>query len=309
MRTNIPRNRAADNDPAARVGRRGKAFTVEIPAFLAKPAAVRYIPAVGVDFKWDPRYRGEGISLGLSRGLVVLVDGGNVTQEGMGLGTAACRHRGYTYFCGDAIAHDGENGNLRACGRLDRRIMWRAGEWQSAWLTRLVETSANGYMSIPKLQLPLMAMSTLIRRTLRLNPRFVPAPPVAEALFAYAVREGHVDIDCTVRLLRRGSTKVFIMNELGADFFPKAIVRQRIIAPPTGWQRLARDPPIPALYDRHHGLRFSLSSIVVTPAAPHRLYWGREKTAEYCWAGFEIEVDVWRLHAQALSVRYVVSLA
>ena len=81
-----------------------------------------------------------------------------------------------------------------------------------------------------------------------------------------------------------------------------------MVDPPTGWQPLARDLPTPALYDGHHGLRFSLSSIAVTPEAPHKLFWGREKTADYCWAGFEIEVDVRHLHAGTLCVRYVVSL-
>jgi hypothetical protein len=270
--------------------------------------SVRYIPAMGVEFTLDPNNRGEGISLGLSRGLVVLVDGSNVTQEGMGLGTAACRHRGFTYFCGDASAHAGKNGSATARGRLDRRIMWRMGEWQPAWLTRLVELLANGYMSVPRLQLPLMTLSTLIRRTLRLRARFVPALPVAESRFIYSIRGGRVAVDGTIGLLRRGSTKVFIMNELGADFFPEALVKRRVVAPPTGWQPIAPDPPAPALYDRRHGLRFSISSVVVTPAAPHRLFWGREKTAEYCWAGFEIEVDVGRLQGTTLSVRYVVSL-
>ena len=269
----------------------------------------RYTSAVGVVFTWDPSYRGEGISIGLSRGLVVLVDGENVTQEGMGLGTAACRHRGFTYFCGNADANHEENGVVRARCRLDRRIMWKMGERQSVLLTRLVESAADSYMSIPRLQLPLMAVGTLIRRKLRLNPRFAPAPQVAETRIVYAVRGQQVDIECTVRLLRRGTTKVFIMNELGADFFPKGFVKRRMVAPPTGWQALALDPPIPALYDPHHELRFSLSSIIVTPAVPFALYWGREKTADYCWAGFEIEVDVRRFHSETLSVRYVVSLA
>jgi hypothetical protein len=268
-----------------------------------------YTSAVGIVFTWDPSYHGEGISLGLARGLTAWVDGQNVTQEGMGLGTAACRHRGFTFFCGNADANYEHVGVVRARCRLDRRIMWRMGKCQSVWLTRLVESAANSYMSIPRLQLPLMAVGTLIRRKLRLNPRFAPAPPVAETQIIYAVRGQQVGIDCTVRLLRRGTTKVFIMNELGADFFPKGIVKQRMVAPPTGWQPLALDPPVPALYDPHHGLRFSLSSIMVTPAVPFTLYWGREKIADYCWAGFEIEVDVRRFQSETLSVRYVVSLA
>jgi len=277
-------------------------------AILAIPVAVRYIPAVAVDFKWDPRFRGEGMSLGLCRGLTAWVDGENVTQEGMGLGAAACRHRRLTYFSANAIAHQGEDGVVRARYRLDRRIMWRMGEWQSPWLTRLVESTADGYMSVPKLQLPLMVAATMIRRKLRLNSRFVPASPVAETQFAYTVRGREVDIDCTVRLLGRGSTKVSIMSELGADFFTGAIAKGRMLAPPTGWQPLALDFPTPALYDRRHELKFSLASVIVTPAAPWRLYWGREKTADCCWAGFEIEVDVRRLPAETLSVRYVVSL-
>jgi hypothetical protein len=186
--------------------------------------------------------------------------------------------------------------------------MWRIGEVESAWLTRLVESAADGYMSVPRLQLPLMAMGTAIRKRLRLNPRFAPAPPVAETQFGYDIRGPQVDIDCTVRLLRGGSTKVFIMNELGADYFPRAIVKEQTAAPPTGWQPLARESPASALFDERHGLRFSMSSVEVEPAAPFRLYWGREKTADYCWAGFEIEVDVRRFRTGTLSVRYTVSL-
>jgi hypothetical protein len=269
---------------------------------------VRYISGVGVIFKWDPRFRGEGISLGLARGLTAWIDDQNVTQEGMGLGTAACRHRRFTYFSTNAAGHHEADGVHRARYFLDSRIMWQTGERQSVWLTRLLESAADGYMSAPRFQPPLMAAATLIRRSLRLKPRFVPAPPVAETLFDYAARERSIDIDCTVHLLRRGSTKVSFMNELGADFFTRAIVKSRVVAPPTGWQPLALDHPIPALYDQSHGLRFSLASIVVTPAAPFRLYWGREKTADYCWAGFEIEVDVRSLHKETFSVRYAVSL-
>jgi hypothetical protein len=141
-----------------------------------------------------------------------------------------------------------------------------------------------------------------------LNPRFEPAPPVADTEFVYAIRGQHVDIVCTVHLLRRASTKVSIMNELGADFFTRAIVKGRVVAPPTGWQPLPLDFPTPALYDQRHELRFSLTSIAVTPAAPFHLYWGREKATDYCWAGFEIETDVRRFRAQTLSVRYVVAL-
>jgi hypothetical protein len=263
---------------------------------------------MAVIFTSDPYYRGEGISLGLARGLTAWLDGQNVTQEGMGLGTAACKHRHFTYFSSSAAAQNNGDGLFRIRYSLDSRIMWQAGERQSVWLTRLLESAADSYMSVPKLQLPLMAMATLIRKKLRLTARFVPASPVAETTFDYAVRGQKVDIACTVERLNGRPAKIYIMNELGADFFCRSIVKRRVVIPPTGWQPLPFELPTPALYNPEHRVRFYITSLAAAPAVPVRLFWGREKVADYCWAGFEIELDLQHFHSDTLCVRYSVSV-
>jgi hypothetical protein len=133
-------------------------------------------------------------------------------------------------------------------------------------------------------------------------------PPVAFALFDYEVRGDMVDIACTVTGTAGALSKIFIMNELGADFFCRAIVGCVITDPPSGWQPLPRETPTPAFRDPAHGLSFSLASFQGPPGAPSRLYWGREKVPDYCWAGFEIELDMRCSTVRAVALRYSVAV-
>ena len=51
-----------------------------------------------IEFDLSTNYKGEGISEGLERGILVFFEGKNLVQEGMGLGTVALRSRNLTYF-------------------------------------------------------------------------------------------------------------------------------------------------------------------------------------------------------------------
>jgi hypothetical protein len=49
--------------------------------------------------------------------------------------------------------------------------------------------------------------------------------------------------------------------------------------------------PSPSLGNSESGLRFFIRSFTLPRGVPVRLFWGREKTAYLCWAGFDFELD------------------
>jgi hypothetical protein len=261
-----------------------------------------------VEYRAEPDYRGQGISLGLARGLTAWIDRQNLTQEGMGLGTIAARFRGLTYFCLGSSTEEHGQGRIGKEFHLDGRIQWRIGAWRPPWLSRILEKTADAYMGAPKLQSSLLAAATVIRKKLRFLAGFIPTPPIAESLFDYVVRGPEVEITARVLMRKRGFSKLFILNELGADYFSRAWSGRREISPPSGWTPLPQSLPTPELYDPDHGARFSIRSLRVQPALPFKIFWGRENVPEYCWAGFEFELDLRRARVEELTLTYTVSI-
>jgi hypothetical protein len=151
-----------------------------------------------------------------------------------------------------------------------------------------------------------LGLATLIRRGVHLTPGFSHTAPMAEARFTYTWENDRVEVACQLRLFQNGSSKVFIMNELGADFFRASWQEGQLAPPPSGWQALPLRLPTPSLYDAGRGLRFSLSALTVAEQVPVRLFWGRERNADCCWAGFELEFGAMAAAEAVLSFQYTV---
>jgi hypothetical protein len=259
---------------------------------------------MGIEFSADPSNRGWGLSLGLARGLTAWVDGQNLTQEGMGLGTVACKRDGFSCFCIDSSTRCLEEGHVRTCYSLDSRLDWQFGRRPSRLLTRFVEGAADAYMTTPRLQHATLALATFLRRKLRIKPRFTPIRPIASCVFDYAVHGAAVDIACTLTGSAGRLSRIYIMNELGANSFTHAISGRRMLPPPSGWQPLPRALPTPAFYDPEHRIRFSITALEIDPGVSARIFWGRENVPGYCWAGFEFELDPAGIPAAGLTLRY-----
>jgi len=93
-------------------------------------------------FLADDRYVGEGVSLGLARGLLGCYRGRNITQEGMGLGAVALRLGPFTYFAGTCETRTLAEGQFTKTFSLDRRLMWSLGKRSSVTLTRALAQAA-----------------------------------------------------------------------------------------------------------------------------------------------------------------------
>ena len=260
-------------------------------------------------FLADDRYVGEGVSLGLARGLLGCYRGRNITQEGMGLGTVALRLGPFTYFAGTCETRTLAEGQFTKTFSLDRRLMWSLGKRSSVTLTRLFESTADWYMRWPRLQHAVLEVTTLIRRTLGLKQCFQPVDAVASGSFSYQVQGRRLTVHGRVDSLLGCLGKVFIMNELGADFFPRGLKGGTQIPPPSGWQVLPATMPTPALYNDREGVGLLLGDCATAGNVPFRIFWGRERTADLCWAGFELELNCAPVPATTVACRYVLEFS
>jgi hypothetical protein len=96
-----------------------------------------------------------------------------------------------------------------------------------------------------------------------------PAPEtietVAEARFVYHLEGSAVQISCAVRSLRGSLPEVWLLNELGADFFNVSLQEDITRPPPPGWEALNGQFPTQALYDPSRDLWFRVGGVRTGP--------------------------------------------
>lgn len=257
-----------------------------------------------LDFRYDTDYTGYGLSEGLPRGLQVYWEGRNLTQEGMGVGTAALRQGGRTFF--SRQFRMAEEGMGYTCF-LDTELMIGSESFHSPWLSELWQRGVTVYRRFPGAQRGFLWLGNWVRRCFGIHNRFESAATKGNASFRYTRSGSELSVDCTIRVTE-GDGTVCIMNEIGAERFTVGWKNNREISGPPGWALLDRALPLPGLYSESEGLVFSIRDIQVSPEVPWRVYWGREMQSDLCWAGYTIEIDLEDGGPSFLQCRYAVHL-
>jgi len=254
----------------------------------------------------DDGYQGMGLSKGLARGLQVMVDGVDLTQEGMGLGTIAIRSRGNTYFArqGQATWIDGQQLHLDYLIDTVHVSSRRGQEAASPLLTRIRELGVVLYRRLPALQPVMLQAGVKARRGLGIESAFVPVAPLARAQFQFRFEPQRIEVGVHFNALAEEIDEIFIMNELGADFFDCGWQAGSLVKPPSGWEVLEDTERLPFLSSSSQQLRYSLAEITVNPDVPFQVCWGREQLADLCWAGFTIEIKPVVSPISGLTCRY-----
>lgn len=243
-------------------------------------------------FFHDKQYQGNGISEGLARGLQVMVDGVDLTQEGMGLGTIAIRSQGYTYFSRNSQTVWLDSQNMIQGYIIDTVQLSGLGETVSPLLTSIGELFTLLYRPLPSFfQKKMLWVGMHIQRMLGVKSHFTSISPRSKAQFHFKIESKQVKICCNFHAIDLPPRELFIMNELGADFFTAGWRAGRPTAPPPGWQILNQHN-LPFLYSPGKRLRFSLSNISVDQELPFKVFWGREQADSLCWAGFAIQINL-----------------
>jgi hypothetical protein len=257
----------------------------------------------------DDSYPGEGISVGIARGILVQYRGTNIVQEGLGIGNLALKKGLMTYFGSTCNTIQLSETQFRKTFFIDSVMMWQKNGKLSIFLTKLLDLLAQFYMVFPPLQNKLfLETGTLLRNLFKLNPQMIKTTPVAEAHFNYIIKADELVVECEIKSLARYLDKVFILNELGADYFRNGIKDEKVIPAPTGWRYLSSNPVSTAFYNPGCNLSFSIKNITVKDHFPYKVFWGREKTKDLSWAGFEFEFDFWNKKTESFGCRYTVKI-
>jgi hypothetical protein len=257
----------------------------------------------------DDTYKGFGHSAGLARGLQLLVDEENLTQEGMGIGTVALKVGGVTLFS-QKYRDDPTDGNKYVRTYSLDTALWIGIKGLPLFqLTRIREAMVGFYKEHPKFQGFQLAAGRKMRRLFQVKRVFRKTEPTGEARILYEIHKNEntneVQIAATISSFKEVNGKICLMNEMGADWFTEARKQDKTIGAPTAWEDLTYDKistgeadqtskkqeVYPSLYAPTYDLFFDIQDIVVSHKLPYKVYWGREKTKELCWAGFTIEIN------------------
>lgn len=261
-----------------------------------------------ISFITDDTFRGEGASDGLSRGLLAFFDSHNITQEGMGIGAIALRTDKFTYFSNTCKTEVIDSTKIAKTFLINKRLMKSFLGRPSEMLTWLYQKATNLYMALPLLQNILLSFSGRISNYTKTTTHFEDIEPAGEAEVVYLINKNIVSVNCNIMLSGRLPCKVYILNELGADFFHAGLVGKIVSPPPSGWQRLPKIMPTPSFYNAQHNVQFLVSNLISQHNVPIDIFWGREKTEHLCWAGFDFELDCSQIKSQTINCNYTVEL-
>lgn len=261
-----------------------------------------------LEFYSDHGYPGQGISRELARGLLVRHGGVNITQEGMGLGAPALVRRGITCFS-RSVSTDIKEDVILKSYTIDTCMIWGIWGMESRTLTSLLtelNTRCVSFQNI-RLQKAFFYAGYRLKTFFGLKHRFVPGTPMAIYEFRYFTGRDSVRVECTIHSLEGPLTKLYIMNELGADFFNCAMIKGKLTGPPSGWLQIKNDYASHILCSRFYHVGFSLLCVTTPDDVLLRVFWGREKNIERCWAGFDLEIDCKGTDKRMIQVHYTLS--
>ncbi len=256
----------------------------------------------------DDSYLGEGISLEIVRGILVKYKDTNIVQEGLGIGNLALKNGLMTYFASTCNTVQLSETQFRKTFLVDSVMLWRINGKLSIFITRVIDILTQCYMLIPGLQNKLLKTGTLFRNLFKLTPQIIKVAPLAEACFNYSVEEDELCVECEIKSLTGYLGKVFILNELGADYFQNGIKNKKIVPSPSGWNYIKSSPDSTAFYNPDYNLSFLLKEINVIDSIPYKVLWGREKTKDLSWAGFELEIDCRNKKIKSFGCEYTVKI-
>lgn len=256
----------------------------------------------------DDSYLGEGVSLGITRGILVKYKGKNITQEGLGLGNLALKNGLMTYFASTNKTVQINETRFIKTFLIDSILLWKINGKLSIFITKVIDVMAQFYMLFPSIQNKSLKMATYLRNLLKITPQIMRTEPIAEACFNYYIEDDELHVECNIKSLMGYFKKVFILNELGADYFQKGIKNGKTVSAPSGWNYIKSSPDSTSFYNTEYNLSFFIKKINVQDLIPYKFLWGREKTKDLSWVGFEFEFDCRNKKIKSIDCQYIIKI-
>jgi hypothetical protein len=252
-----------------------------------------------IEFDLLTNFKGEGISEGLERGVLVFFDGKNLVQEGMGLGTIALRTKNLTYFSKNSRIKRVSENEYTKVFYIDSIMSWKIFNKRSIFLTKLLEEFGNFYKREGgSTQDLLLNIGVWSRKLLGIKSEMANYRKLGNVIFNYQFLKNQVNVSVDFSQILKDNPEnlkfLCILNELGGDYFNSIKIGKSILAAPSGWNEIKNSKSLKKikLYSKGLKLDFGIEILRNIPNFKINHFFGRENIAEYCWAGFIMEIDL-----------------
>ncbi|GEM_PF-1810737 len=235
-------------------------------------------------------YQESGISKGISRGVCFSYRGKNITGEGLGIGVPVIKQGGFTYFSSCSYTVDRQGNRLMKKFLIDSMQVWYFLGMRSLFFTRLFEKASNLYMKNGILQKIFMrpGIFDFLLRITGFKTVFEPAGILATAYVTYFFSGQTIQIKGRIEKEKGFLCWIYILNELSAEFLNGVAETGIEKSLPSGWEKFNGRA---YFYNLETGITFLVENFKSLQYADVCTYWGRERSENLNWAGFEFEAD------------------
>jgi hypothetical protein len=254
-----------------------------------------------LEFYFSKNFKGEGISEGIERGILVDYNNKCIVQEGMGLGSPAIKTNNGTFFSSNSELIEVSDKEYIKEFDINSELVWeifkvRSEKYKSInLLTIFINKLTDLYKRLRVIQPILLKLGILTRDFFQTNSEINHIDSLGKIKFLYTILKDEVliEVDFSQILKNNGKaiSKICILNELGGEFFNYSKLGEKILAAPSGWEKIKGDT-----YKKLYSDKFNLEFDVKLLEYPHKckidFIVGREKLSNFCWAGFDIEINI-----------------
>jgi hypothetical protein len=230
----------------------------------------------------------------LQKGLVLVKDGKELIEEGIGFGVPVAIYSDKTYFSSSAQVFIYESEKSKV---IEKKFLLDASsrrKWRIASLvenpfyksvSRFLENTYINYPNSRRIILPLIGLKNKIG----VKTEFTRSIPRAEVTVTYKIKQDQLDIEADLsKLNKEGLKRLILLNEQGSTFFRKLVKPD---SPDQVDEEIGAWNPIANRYasftDLENSLIFSLQNLPKS-----RLFVGREYFKGItAWAGLQYEVE------------------
>ena len=270
-------------------------------------------------FYFSTNYKGVGISEGIERGILVDYNDKCLVQEGMGLGSPAVKTRNGTYFSCNSYLQKISDNNYKKEFYIDSELVWEIFNFKSVklsnsgLLTTFINKLTELYKKLPYLQKTLLKLGIITRDFFQTKSKIKKSGYLGKIVFYYKILNTGVliEVDFTHIMTQNSKniSKICLLNELGGDYFNSRKIGKKICNPPSGWVKLDGEKN-KKLYSKEFKIDFDVDIIKIIPDYKFDFIFGREKLSDFCWAGYDIEIDVNSIKNQqnVCKIQYICNL-
>ena len=230
----------------------------------------------------------------LHKGLVLMLDGKELIEEGMGFGVPVVKYRNKTFFSSSAKCYIQGNGKhctlikSFALDMISRKRVGKASFVNDEFYRpfhKLFEKAYVGHKSLS----PVFNRMMELGKIMMIETEFIKVKPQGTITFRYSCQSDIIQIQVNLSELElEGCQEILILNEQGASFFRKyldtdgwSLLNEKIGA----WEKVKAKEA--SLSDVERTLEFTLKN-----KDQGFLFRGREKTKDrFSWAGLSYSLE------------------